>query len=81
MTRPRQSVVAMVDMFTKKLNNNSRKWLIHPQSKRMTRWDICMGLMLLFVALIAPFEIAFLKWDLESTRGVTLYGALLIRLK
>lgn len=50
----------MVQQYMKK---NAKT--LHPNSKRMQKWDSIMGLALVYTALITPFEVAFLDTKLD----------------
>ena len=47
-------------------NDPRKKWLLNPRSPFCSNWDICTALLLLFVAIVTPFEVGFLETDLDS---------------
>ena len=53
-----------------KIQEASRKpapwYIMHPESRFVTRWDLFTGLALIFTALITPYELAFLEPELDA---------------
>ena len=71
----RKSIVDLVSDITARLASNKAQRLVRPTDKRLAKWDAAMGVMLLFVALVTPFEIAFLSMEFASPRGMALFVA------
>ena len=71
---PRESVVNMVSVMILKLAEQSKRRLIRPDHKRLADWDMLMAVLLVFIALLSPFEIAFLKFELATWRGRLLFA-------
>ena len=69
----RNSVMETISIITKKLADVRKRRAIRPDSRAMEKWDAIMITMLVFVAVMGPFEVALLRHDLDSQRGVALF--------
>ena len=45
---------------------NAPWYIMHPESRFMTGWDLFTGVALIFTALITPYELAFLEPELNA---------------
>lgn len=70
---PRASIICMVAAMTDRLNLHQHRWLIKPDSPRMAQWDLFMAFLLAYIALLSPYEISFLKFELETTGDIALF--------
>ena len=61
----RNSVMETISIITKKLADVRKRRAIRPDSRAMEKWDAIMITMLVFVAVVGPFEVALLRHDLD----------------
>ena len=43
-------------------------------SEFLRSWDLVTAVLLMFVAVVTPFELGFMETDVESTRGLVLFS-------
>ena len=69
-----KSIAEGADELRQRLRDQQRRMLINPTSRFMQRWDPLMMTMLIFVAIVTPYEVAFLETKLSPlfwiNRGV-----------
>jgi hypothetical protein len=62
----RPSIQLMIAEITEMLRRSEQSILIDPTSPYCQQWDIAVLLALVFTALVTPFEVAFLKSELNA---------------
>lgn len=56
-----QSTAHAATMHARELDVAGRRWwILHPEGQWIARWDVITSLMLIYTAIICPFEVAFL---------------------
>jgi potassium voltage-gated channel Eag-related subfamily H protein 7 len=67
-TKQRGSVLEMVDAMEKSLAAKRKKesHVLDPTSPQMAKWDAVMICLLIFTALVTPFEVAFLSTQIDG---------------
>lgn len=65
--------------YSERGDKNFRAWLdtagvLEQDSRFNRRWDLLTATLLLFVAIVTPFELGFLETNIDTTSGITLFA-------